>query len=406
MLNLVKDFEVVASLENNLEIKPCIGKLEVKPFLLEIGQVIDTLIKRKLANSLFFHLNIDKYLTYINTDSVRLKQILINLLSNSVKFSSSGAIELKVEVIKTEVEDCIFKSDNNIVFKVDANIEKSKALSKALIRFSVIDSGKGISESLLNLINSEINVKAFKKDTSVNNNLGTGYGLNIVQKLCKVLKSKLYAIHNKSLSGKSFFGTIFYFDIPQEHLILLNENDYVDIPNYNTDNIASKTCIENNIVKEKERIKSNYFNLDDKLVFDKFKKENNDHLMFSIKHFSEEVFDFNKLTFNQDDTYVKYLNHPKDLKHTSLSPLIFPKFNTPCKDRQENIKTNRKLYDLNLPKAFIEDIEKGDFKDINNINLTKKEELVHNENNVVIYLLIFIIYRIAIQALKKKDQTK
>mgnify|MGYP003626827671 CR=1 FL=1 len=59
---------------------------------------------------------------YFWVDIVRLKQILINLLANSVKFTEKGTIKLDISIIK-KISD-----------------------SKTKIRFSVVDSGIGILE--------------------------------------------------------------------------------------------------------------------------------------------------------------------------------------------------------------------------------------------------------------------
>ena len=69
-----------------------------------------------------------------------------------------------------------------------------------------------------------------QKTNSHENNLGTGYGLSISQKLCKLLMSKLYV--KKNING----GCIFYFDIPHTNVekIVTNieaiiNNDIIDL---------------------------------------------------------------------------------------------------------------------------------------------------------------------------------
>ena len=57
------------------------------------------------------------------SDSIRLRQILINLLSNAAKFTSNREIEIKVELVKIE-------SHSN----------------ERILRFSVRDTGIGISK--------------------------------------------------------------------------------------------------------------------------------------------------------------------------------------------------------------------------------------------------------------------
>ena len=59
---------------------------------------------------------------YINADSVRLKQILINLINNAIKYTKEGGIKINVELIE---------QNNNSV----------------KLKFSIIDTGIGIPEN-------------------------------------------------------------------------------------------------------------------------------------------------------------------------------------------------------------------------------------------------------------------
>ncbi len=126
-------------------------------------------------------LNIGQGLSrYINTDDTRLKQILINLLGNAVKFTQEGKIELSILPIE-EFED-----------------------SKVKIRFEVSDTGIGIHAD-----KQESIFKAFaQEDSSISKRYGgTGLGLAISNKLLKLMGSEL---HLKSEVGK---GSTFYFDL-------------------------------------------------------------------------------------------------------------------------------------------------------------------------------------------------
>ncbi len=113
-------------------------------------------------------------------DEVRLKQILINLLGNAVKFTSSGEIELKVHPLE-------FLEDY-----------------KVKIRFEVRDTGIGIKpEKQLKIF------EAFRQeDASTTKKYGgTGLGLTISNKLLALMGSEL---HIASGVGD---GSTFYFDI-------------------------------------------------------------------------------------------------------------------------------------------------------------------------------------------------
>lgn len=117
---------------------------------------------------------------FIYIDSVRLKQILVNLLGNAVKFTDKGEIELKI-IPLTEPED------DYVTF-----------------RFEVRDTGIGIKPEMQERI-----FEAFaQEDPSTTKKYGgTGLGLTISNKLLGLMGSRLEL---NSTPGK---GSCFYFDI-------------------------------------------------------------------------------------------------------------------------------------------------------------------------------------------------
>ncbi len=161
------------------------GKLEIEIIKQDIAlmcnQIIDLIKYQASEKDIDLFLKIDENIPkYIWTDIVRIKQILINLLSNALKFTNSGKVALNISLIK----------------KIDEN--------KKVIRFSVIDTGIGIKKD-----NQQKIFNAFsQEDTSTTRKFGgTGLGLTISNQLLKLLGSKLEL---KSTYNK---GSEFYFDI-------------------------------------------------------------------------------------------------------------------------------------------------------------------------------------------------
>lgn len=117
---------------------------------------------------------------FIWIDSIRLRQVLINLLGNAVKFTEQGEIELRIEPI--------LKTTSN----------------QSLLRFSVRDTGIGIDPK-----NQRKIFEAFAQVDASNTKRfgGTGLGLTISNKLLALMGSQL---HVKSEVGK---GSTFSFDI-------------------------------------------------------------------------------------------------------------------------------------------------------------------------------------------------
>lgn len=119
----------------------------------------------------------------IHADEKRLRQILINLLSNAIKFTEQGQVMLKVSVID--------------------ELEVSTLISKATLRFEVIDTGIGISYSQLEKI-----FQPFEQvGDSKNRKSGTGLGLAISRQLVGFMGNEIKV---KSQLGK---GSTFWFDL-------------------------------------------------------------------------------------------------------------------------------------------------------------------------------------------------
>ena len=122
------------------------------------------------------------------TDEIRLKQILQNLISNAIKFTQKGQIE--IEVTSQEI--------NN---------------EKSLIKFTIKDSGIGIKEE-----NKLKILDAFtQEDNSTTRNFGgTGLGLTITNSLLKLMNSKL------NIESQLNIGSSFSFELPVTSFPCLN----------------------------------------------------------------------------------------------------------------------------------------------------------------------------------------
>ncbi len=124
--------------------------------------------------------NIDLSLTigndvpqYIYADSIRLKQILVNLISNALKFTSFGHIHLDVEQVKEDKENTTIKfsiKDTGIGIKqynqkkiFNSFVQEDNATSK---KFGGTGLGLAISNLLLGLMNSSLQLKSKYGDGS------------------------------------------------------------------------------------------------------------------------------------------------------------------------------------------------------------------------------------------------
>lgn len=119
-------------------------------------------------------------------DSTRLRQIITNLVSNAIKFTKEGMVEI--------VADILHKSDE-----------------KALIRLKVQDTGIGIDpEKLPHLFE-----RFHQADNSITRKFGgTGLGLAICKELCQLMNSDIH-VESKVNEGSQFWFDV-EFDIVEE----------------------------------------------------------------------------------------------------------------------------------------------------------------------------------------------
>lgn len=170
IINDILDFSKIEAGKLELDIEKC----DLYEFCSQASDIISYQAQNKGLELL---LNVSSNLPrFVYIDEVRLKQILVNLMGNAVKFTPTGEIELKVTQL--EQED--------------------------LFRFEVRDTGIGIRPEKAHKI-----FEAFlQEDVSTTKKYGgTGLGLTISNKLLALMGSTLQLV---SEPGK---GSRFFFDI-------------------------------------------------------------------------------------------------------------------------------------------------------------------------------------------------
>ncbi|MEM1349322.1 MAG: ATP-binding protein [Myxococcota bacterium] len=160
-----------------------LSKVEAGRLTLEVREVdLDTLLDevRATAEPLWtaqgntFVLDVPEDLGSVRTDSLRLKQVLLNLLSNAAKFTSAGTITLQAQRLSDGFE------------------------------FTVQDTGVGLSEEAIARV-----FDAFEQaDTSTSRRFGgTGLGLTLCKQLCRHLGGDI-VVESALGQGATFSFTI------------------------------------------------------------------------------------------------------------------------------------------------------------------------------------------------------
>ena len=156
-----------------------------------IRKLLDIFHAQASNKGLTIKLNIDKELPKeMIFDELRLKQVLANLISNAIKFSSAGDIEIGIKVKQKDNTHCLF----------DVWVQ---------------DNGIGISESQQeNLFQPFIQAES----STARKYGGSGLGLNICNKLLEQMSSKLHVVSAIGQGSRFYFTLEFCHSIGEEYI--------------------------------------------------------------------------------------------------------------------------------------------------------------------------------------------
>ncbi|NJL00856.1 MAG: response regulator [Spirulinaceae cyanobacterium SM2_1_0] len=178
LLQLINDVLDVSKIEA--------GKISLQERDFDCFELLDTLkgmlYYKAQAKGLALYFDAEPNLPrYLRTDPKKLRQVLINLLNNAIKFTESGEVALQVA----------------------ADVDQSSQ-DRSYLRFAVRDTGPGIApDDLTRIFNAFDQTETGEQATE-----GTGLGLTISRQFVNVLGGEL---HVESRVGE---GTCFQFTIP------------------------------------------------------------------------------------------------------------------------------------------------------------------------------------------------
>lgn len=177
LLSLINDILDMSKIEN--------GKMEIVRERFEFAEFFENLISIIYPQAEDKGITFEMYhkepiLKYYLGDTLRIKQILMNLLSNALKFTGSGG------TVQLEV------------------FEKKRTRESAYMCFIVRDTGVGMSEEFMNRI-----YQPFEQESkeAARNNVGSGLGLSIVNSMVQLMNGSIEVKSEKNV-GTEFAVTI------------------------------------------------------------------------------------------------------------------------------------------------------------------------------------------------------
>ncbi len=179
LLTIINDILDFSKIESG---KMDISDVEYEPMSM-INDVSNIIMTRIGSKDLDLTVDVNPNLpSGLYGDNIRIKQVLVNLANNAVKFTDAGNVNLKIDFLQI--------SEDEIELYV-----------------AVTDTGRGIRESDMNRLFQSFQQIDSKRNRNVE---GTGLGLAISRQLVALMRGK---IHVDSEYGK---GSTFSFVIPQK----------------------------------------------------------------------------------------------------------------------------------------------------------------------------------------------
>ena len=156
LMTLINDVLDISRIES--------GKLEYKPVPVDLRDMINTVLS--IARGYMENRDLNFYVSreelknpYVMADELRIREVLLNIISNAVKFTKDGG------TISFVAENCPGKDEHHII-----------------VRYRISDTGIGMSEEFQTRIFDEFSQENDGARTSYK---GTGLGMAIAKTICR-----------------------------------------------------------------------------------------------------------------------------------------------------------------------------------------------------------------------------
>jgi len=183
------------------------GRLEVhsetivlRPFVLNTASELESLVSEK---GLVFSITVGASLPRVRTDPTHLRQILINLIGNAVKYTVAGTISVRARLVGAPVQAIPQRRSGGTTDETSIRALTNRApRSGTWIALQVVDTGVGIAAGDLERIFDEFEqVNAGPRGDSMQR--GTGLGLAISRRLARLLGGEI-GVESEHGHGSTF----------------------------------------------------------------------------------------------------------------------------------------------------------------------------------------------------------
>jgi CheY-like chemotaxis protein/HPt (histidine-containing phosphotransfer) domain-containing protein len=170
------------------------GKISCKNINFDLARTVRHIINLVILQAIKKEINISFHIdadvpNELTGDVAHLRQVILNLVGNAVKFTDKGKI--RVEISKYSMENS------------NVSLEDSLPNRPVYLKFSISDTGIGIPEDKLNIIFDRF----IQADSSITKKFGgTGLGLSISKKLVELMGGKIWVESQKD-KGSTFHFT-------------------------------------------------------------------------------------------------------------------------------------------------------------------------------------------------------
>lgn len=194
LVDQVLDIAKIAA--GRLEVHP--ETIVLRPFVLNTASELESLVSEK---NLSFSISVSASLPRIRTDPTHLRQILINLIGNAVKYTQTGTISVRARLVESEMQVIPKKVLEARLTAPPGEATRPPRIG-TWVALQVVDTGVGIVAADFERIFDEFEqVNAGPRGDSMQR--GTGLGLPISRRLARLLGGEV-GVESQPGQGSTF----------------------------------------------------------------------------------------------------------------------------------------------------------------------------------------------------------